>query len=390
MIEAEHFVASASQRGFDFYSGVPCSFLTPFINYIIDSKKLRYITAPNEGDAVAVAAGAFIGGRRAVAMMQNSGIGNAVNPLTSLTHTFQIPVLLICTHRGAPGVRDEPQHNLMGDITNQLLDTIKVTHSPFPKDKSDIKNALDLVDYNLFRNNLPHALIMQKGTCAPYPAKRNNSGSKQLPIFTHDIKGARHTKPILERPSRKEVLKIVLDCTKTDDWIIVASTGYAGRELYALEDRSNHFYMVGSMGCASSLALGLALSCPQFKILVIDGDGAALMRLGNLSMIGSYRPSNLFHLLLDNEVHDSTGSQKTTSQSTDLAKIAEGCGYQEVWRTDETDEVRIALEQKKEMQLTFAHVKTRPGTANNLPRPSLSPPEVKNRLIDHIKISAEK
>ena len=193
-----------------------------------------------------------------------------------------------------------------------------------------------------------------------------------------------HNKPISERPRRTEILEIVLNCTKTENWIVVASTGYTGRELYALEDRASHFYMVGSMGCASSLALGLALSCPQFKVLVVDGDGAALMRLGNLSMIGSYKPPNLFHLLLDNEVHDSTGSQKTTSKNTNLAKIAVGCGYQEVWSTDDPKEVRTAMEQKKGMSLTFVHVKTSPGSANTLPRPSMTPPEIKTRNISAV------
>ena len=390
MIEADDFITPASLRGFDFYSGVPCSFLTPFINYVIDNRQLSYVTAPNEGDALAVAAGAFIGGRRPVTMMQNSGLGNAINPLTSLTHTFEIPVLLICTHRGAPGLSDEPQHKLMGEITERLLETIKVTHSPFPKDKSAIANALDLADQTLIGNNLPHALIMQKDTCQPYVNVVNSTLNTQPSIFDTKKNGAGHDKHASERPSRKEILEIVLECTTTEDWIIVASTGYTGRELYALDDRPNHFYMVGSMGCASSLALGLALSCPQFKILVIDGDGAALMRLGNLSMIGSYKPSNLFHLLLDNEVHDSTGSQGTTSRNTDLAKIATGCGYQEVWATDDPKEVRTALEQKKGTSLTFAHVKTRPGTSNDLPRPVLTPPEIKTRLINHIKMHAKK
>ncbi|MCA8967580.1 MAG: phosphonopyruvate decarboxylase, partial [Planctomycetes bacterium] len=138
MIHARDFVDAARARGFDFYAGVPCSFLTPFINYVIGDATLDYVSAANEGDAVAIAAGATLGGRRGVAMMQNSGLGNAVSPLTSLTWTFRIPILVVCTHRGAPGVADEPQHELMGTITERLFETMDVPWLGFPREVAAI------------------------------------------------------------------------------------------------------------------------------------------------------------------------------------------------------------------------------------------------------------
>ncbi|MGB1884261.1 MAG: phosphonopyruvate decarboxylase [Gammaproteobacteria bacterium] len=383
MIEAHEFVDAARERGFDWYAGVPCSFLTPFINYVISDDNLNYISAANEGDAVALATGAALGGKRSVAMMQNSGLGNAVSPLTSLSHTFRIPILVICTHRGAPGVSDEPQHELMGQITEQMFATMRVPATSFPGEATAIPTALDAVEESFQGNARPHALIMRKGTCAPFELKpQAHTGHRDQAI----VSGSGHSLDHEGRASRNAVLERLVANSDPARDVIIATTGFTGRELYALNDRPNHLYMVGSMGCASSLALGLALARPDLRIVVVDGDGAGLMRLGNLATVGHYNPANLVHLLLDNEVHDSTGGQGTVTASTDFAGIAAACGYGTVTRSDRLEDISNALNAtaRKSAGTHFVHFKTAPGTIDPLPRPTIAPADVARRLMHHI------
>ena len=173
MIEARDFVEAARDRGFEWYAGVPCSYLTPFINYVLQDPSLRYVSMANEGDAVALIAGVALAGgrRRGIAMMQNSGLGNAVSPLTSLTWTFRLPQLLIVTWRAQPGVPDEPQHALMGPITPKILETMEIPWELFPSETAAIGPALDRATAYMDETGRPYALVMQKGTVAPYALK---------------------------------------------------------------------------------------------------------------------------------------------------------------------------------------------------------------------------
>ena len=184
MIEAEQFVEAAREAGFRRYTGVPCSFLTPFINYVINDDKLAYVSSANEGDALATAAGAAIGGERSIVMMQNSGLGNAVSPITSLAYVFRIPMIIISTHRGAPGVRDEPQHELMGKITGELFDTMQVPWETFPSENKSIRPALERALAHMQKENRPYGYIMEKGTVKPHALKKESiadvSGRKTL------------------------------------------------------------------------------------------------------------------------------------------------------------------------------------------------------------------
>lgn len=378
MIEAQDFVEAARARGFSWYAGVPCSFLTPFINYVIGDPGLRYISAANEGDAVALAAGAAIGGQRSVAMMQNSGLGNAVSPLTSLTYTFRIPLLVICTHRGAPGVSDEPQHELMGQITDRLFATMDIPCAPFPQAREAVATTLDAVDHHLQESRRPFGLIMQKGSCAPYALAPQ--GPHAVVAATANVDGEFERRPDA-RASRAEVLDQLVAATSTTDTVIIASTGFSGRELYATADRENHLYMVGSMGCASSLGLGLALARPDLNVIVVDGDGAALMRMGNLATVGAYKATNFYHLLLDNEAHDSTGAQATVSADTDFAAIAAACGYRNAVRSDDPASVTDLTGTPGPRLL---HLKIRTGARPDLPRPAIAPADVLARLMQHI------
>lgn len=380
MIKASDFVDAAHAQGYDWYAGVPCSYLTPLINCVIGDARIGYVSAANEGDAVAIAAGAWIGGHRGVAMMQNSGLGNAVNPLTSLVHTFGIPVLVLCSHRGAPGLTDEPQHRLMGSITGAVLDTMHVPWAAFPADQAAIPTVLDEVDRTA-RTRRAYALVLERDACEPHElAPVASSAAPEAAPIT----GGGHRRAAAERVARRAALVAIRAASDDTRTVVVATTGYTARELYAIDDRPNHLYVVGSMGCASSVALGLALARPDLRVIVADGDGAALMRMGNLATIGAYAPKNLVHVVLDNDAHDSTGGQATVSGRIDFAGVAAACGYRRVLRTDSPAELESFVRASTGEGADFAHMKIRAGTPAGLPRPALEPSVMLDRLRDHI------
>ncbi len=381
MIEASQFVGSAKHLGFDFWAGVPCSFLNPFINYTIGDEELTYISSANEGDAVAAASGAALAGHRSVAMMQNSGLGNAVSPLSSLNHIFQIPLLLIITLRGEPGKPDEPQHELMGQITLQLLETMRIPWSWFPDQAKDVETVLQTATMHMDSSGRPYALIMKKGMVAPYPLQPTPGFAEPAAKFSEKANGKR-----TDAPSRHQVLKQLVACTDVSDTVLIASTGFNGRELYAIDDRANHLYMVGSMGCAAALGLGLSMLSPDKKIIVIDGDGAALMRLGNMATVGAYAGNNYYHLLLDNHVHESTGGQASVSSAIDFPAIAAACGYQSVFSESTCSQGIDGFLQAQAP--AFMHIETCRGVPDGLPRPSITPVNVARRLMRHLAVDA--
>ena len=380
MINAKDFVEAARDIGFEWYCGVPCSYLTPFINYVINDQSLNYVSSANEGDAVATACGATLGGKRAIAMMQNSGLGNAVSPLTSLSYIFKIPILLICTHRGEPGVADEPQHELMGQVTPELLDTMRIPWEKFPQQPHEIAAALGRADDYMRHERKPYGLIMSKGTVAPEALLPVNDVLRSAAPSMPEQQAFSNT----ARPTRHQILEQLVACTDPAKDVIIATTGFTGRELYSIKDRNNHFYMVGSMGCASSLGLGLALARPDLRVIVIDGDGAGLMRMGNFATVGKYAGNNFVHVLLDNEAHDSTGAQSTVSASIDFAKIAAACGYQNVRQLTDAAAIDQLMNEASANGPTFAHMKIATGTIPDLPRPKVTPASVYERLQKHI------
>ena len=400
MIEAPQFVEAARAHGFKWYAGVPCSYLTPFINYVLQDRSLRYLSMANEGDTVAVIAGTALAGRpgeRGIAMMQNSGLGNAVSPLTSLTWTFRLPQLLIVTWRGQPGVPDEPQHALMGPITPGMLDTMEIAWELFPTEVGAIGPALERAVDHMEVTGRPYALLMQKGSVAPH-ALQAGSGGEGGPAAQCRARREPPDVAPAARPSRATALRAVVAHTAPDSTAVFASTGFCGRELYAIEDRPNQLYMVGSMGCVTTLALGFALARPDLNVVAIDGDGAALMRLGAFATLGTYGPPTLTHLLLDNGAHDSTGGQATVSAHVSFADIAAACGYASAFETDQVDrlgpwldgalqqaEAAAALEGAAGTRRAprFARLLTRLGTPADLPRPAMSPEDVKRRFMAH-------
>jgi phosphonopyruvate decarboxylase len=391
MIEARNFVEAARERGFRWYAGVPCSFLTPFINYVLQDPSLHYVSMANEGDAVALIAGVALAGDasapygRGVAMMQNSGLGNAVSPLTSLTWTFRLPQLLIVTWRAQPGVADEPQHALMGPITPAMLETMEIPWELFPSESAQIGPALDRAIAHMDQIGRPYALVMQKGSVAPYALEAGRGAIGAAAGATEALTAPRDA-AMVARPSRQEALRAVVAQTSPSSTVLLASTGYCGRELYAIADRPNHLYMVGSMGCVAPLGLGLALARPDMRVIALDGDGAALMRLGAFATIGAYGPPNLWHLLLDNGVHDSTGGQATVSPRVSFANVAAACGYASALETNDLGRIARWLAERPLGGARFARLFIRSGTPSDLPRPSVTPVEVKTRLMQHIGV----
>jgi len=375
MITAHEFIAEAGRCGFDFFTGVPCSFLTPLINGVLNDRTLRYVGATSEGEAVAIAAGAWLAGRQGVVMCQNSGLGNAVNPLTSLNAPFRVPTLMITTWRGQPGVADEPQHTVMGAITHDLLRLVGVETAPFPTDAAALAPALALAADHLRAGGL-YALVMAKDSVADEPLLPASSPQTEP--------GQRFDDPAAgEAPSRIAVLERFLARTD-DDTAVIATTGKCGRELFTLADRRQHLYQVGSMGGASAMGLGVALNTWR-KVVVLDGDGAALMKLGNLATIGSYAPSNLVHILLDNGVHDSTGGQATVSASVDFAAVALACGYRHAASCRSLAGFEAALDRSaRQSGPSLIHVRIAPGSLAKLGRPTIGPGEVARRFRDFL------
>ena len=356
MISADKFLTPARELGFNFFTGTPCSYLKPFINYVIDTDGFEFIDSVNEGEAVAIAAGATIAGKRAVVMFQNSGLGNAVNPLTSLTYTFNLPVMVITTLRGEPGgAHDEPQHELMGQITTAMLETMRLKWAFFPQRKDDVS------DWKLQKK----------------PAVSQKSFSvAHTDLFNLDYK---------ERTTRTPVLEVIQE-QLGQEVAVIATTGKTGRELYEVGDLKNQFYMVGSMGCALAFGLGIALSKPNLKVVVIDGDGALLMRTGTMATVGAYRPKNLVHVLIDNEAHDSTGGQGTVTGGISFGAVARGFGYEQVYSTDQLEAFGNILNNVKDANAsTFIHLKTQKGSPEKLGRPKVTPAEVSVRFAQFVQ-----
>ena len=376
MIEADSFLRPAVAAGFDFYCGVPCSFLTPIINRVISDPALDYVAAASEGEAVAIAAGAWLAGHGTVVMCQNSGLGNAVNPLTSLNYPFRIPTLLIVTWRGGPGFDDEPQHQLMGPITPSLLDVIRVPHRLFPVSDNDVPAAIAEARTSMTETALPFAMIMEKGAVRddgieiPPPTLRAD-GCRQDFCVAGDPPGRT---PAMER------LLAVLPATAA----LVATTGYTGRELYTIADRPQHLYQVGSMGCAAGMGLGLAVNVAR-PVVVLDGDGAALMKLGSMGTIGAYAPGNLIHIIFDNGAYVSTGGQPTVSPTVDFAGAALACGYPSVFSCDALDgfetAVRSALDNEGPHLI---HIRVSRETIDGLGRPEIAPADVARRFKEFL------
>ncbi|MGB0580985.1 MAG: phosphonopyruvate decarboxylase [Limisphaerales bacterium] len=379
MIEASQFIEHIRTLGYSQYSGVPCSFLKPFINYVIDDPTLDYLGAASEGEAIGITMGAYLAERKTVTMCQNSGLGNMVNPLTSLNYPFQIPTLLITTWRGQPGVKDEPQHEQMGRITKDVLDAIEIPSRPFPTEESEIAAVMNEAEEYMQGNNRPFALIMAKDSVAPHKLRSTPNPQSITCDTRFDAFGK-----VADRHTRTDALNAILENLNGDE-AIIATTGKTGRELFTIADRENHIYIVGGMGTASGIGLGIAHSRPDQPVVVLDGDGAALMKMGALATVGYYQPKNLIHIILDNEQHDSTGGQQTVSGTTQFAQIAAACNYRRAIATDNPADLPGIIKGIRAQEgPSLLHLKIRPGSPSELGRPTVKPHQVKERFMQFL------
>ena len=384
MISASSFVDHLRGLGYSQYAGVPCSFLTSLINYVIGDPTLDYIGATSEGEAVGITFGAFLAGRKTVTMCQNSGLGNMVNPLTSLNYPFRVPTLLIVTWRGQPEVMDEPQHEQMGRIMHRLLETLEIPWLPFPLDEAEIAETMARAVASMDERRRPFALVMQKGSLPPHAL---SGRLERAPIITDLLQNLSAKEN--QRLTRTAAIELILDALAGDE-AIIASTGKTGRELFTISDRANHLYVVGGMGTASAIGFGVAHALPKQPVVVIDGDGAALMKLGVLATIGFYQPSNLLHIILDNEAHDSTGGQQTASGIVRFASIAAAANYRSAFAVDRAEELRKAVRRLRHRPgPSLLHVKIQPGSPENLGRPTVPPHEVKERFTQFLSSRAK-
>ncbi|MGV3707242.1 MAG: phosphonopyruvate decarboxylase [Gemmatimonas sp.] len=360
-VSSQLFVDELSAHGFGPYAGVPCSYLRPFIDYVIDRDDLSYVPATNEGEALAIAAGAQLAGRRPVVMLQNSGLGNLVNPLASLTHPFRIPVLIIVTLRGDPNIKDEPQHELMGRATRELLTTLEVAHEWFPESNEAIGPAVARAVAHQNETGLPYAFVLRKNVVTDYTPRAQAGGASG------------------DFPTRRAALTAIHGAIR-DESIVVATTGKTGREWFEVNDRARNLYLVGSMGCAPSVALGLAREVPV-PVVVLDGDGAALMRLEALASVGAQAPSEFVHIVLDNEAYDSTGAQRTISSKVDFPAMARACGYVSAATANGLEALADAIRRAQQTPGPhFIHSRISLGASADLGRPSVAPRDVAARL----------
>lgn len=371
MINASELGQHLKARGFDFYSGVPCSFLKYLINYAVS--ECDYVMATNEGDAVATCAGAIMGGRKSIFLCQNSGLTNASSPLSSLIYTFEIPLLGFVSLRGEEGIVDAPQHALMGRITTDLLDSLSITWEFLTTENEELIQQLDRAN-TAVESGRPFFFVVRKGTLAPFQLAPSPTLARTIPRECRPSSNPEH-------PTRREALERLRE-TVSQSTALLATTGFTGRELCEVEDSPGHFYMVGSMGCISPIGLGLALAQPSRRFVAIDGDGALLMRMGALATNAYYHPPNLLHLVLDNGEYESTGGQTTVSPQVDFVGLAKAAGYPLSVSVHTLDEMQQALlDWQAHPQLTFVHLQIRPGSAAKLGRPGRTPVEIKERLM---------
>lgn len=341
-------IEALETRGVDRWVGVPDSVLRGVGDALVQTRPERTMVAVNEGSAVALAAGHWLAtGRECAIWLQNAGLGNAVNPLLSLVGegVYDLPLWMLVGWRGAPGQPDEPQHRAQGRIQPALLDLLGVVWAPLPDDPAALAEALD----GLAARGKRRALVARPGQIAPFPA-----------ISVSSDPGG---------PTREQAIAATLALLDPDD-AVVATTGMAGRELWALrppEQRDRDLLVVGSMGHASAVALGLALGRPDRRIVLLDGDGALLMHLGALATIGLARPKNLIHIVLDNGVHDSVGAVPTGAWALDLVGLARAAGYPSACRVDRLEQLPSAFATGPGPRLIDLRVV--PGHRAGLPRP---------------------
>ena len=371
MISCEEFFKILNEHNLTFFTGIPDSTFKSLMKFLTDNHRenLENIIACNECEAIAIASGYHLATNKiGVVYMQNSGFGKTVNPLTSLCdpEVYSIPILLMVGWRGEPDKIDAPQHKKMGKITLPLLETLQIPYAVLEPDIQEIEKELSKALIYFTKKKGPYVFIFRRNFFQDYEMKYILSNKYKL--------------------TTKEVIQIILE-SLTNNEIVVSTTGYISRivfEYRELNKKDHHksFYNIGSMGCASSIGLSIALQKPKNRVIVFDGDGAAIMQMGAFSTIGKYSPSNFVHIIIDNEAHESTGGQPTNSTSIKFIEIARASNYKWSTKVETKEELLESLDNIKNRNgPILILIKTKLHSTSNLKRPDKLPKEYKEEFM---------
>lgn len=373
MIAADELFSSLRTHGVDFFAGVPDSLLKDFCAYVTDhAGENDHIICANEGAAIAAATGHYLATRHpGLVYMQNSGFGNSVNPLLSLAdpEVYSIPMLLLIGWRGEPGKKDEPQHKQQGKVMVGMMEAMRLPYRIIDDTTADLGAIVGELAAEMTRGSRPVALVAKAGTFAPYTLQKKISTSFEL--------------------GREAALGIILDSLGGND-IVVGTTGMLSREIFEYrerhgQDHGRDFLTVGSMGHSSQIALGIALAKRDRQVFCLDGDGAALMHLGSLAIIGTRAPSNFKHVVVNNGAHDSVGGQPTAGFSVNLCDIARACRYKNATRAETADAVHSAIRSLRDAPgPAMLEILVNKGARKDLGRPTTTPAQNRDQFMKFI------
>ena len=373
MLNCKEFFDLLHENKIDFFSGVPDSLLKNFNSYILDNvDQNQHIITANEGNAIALASGYYLATTKiGLVYMQNSGLGNAINPLVSLSdkEVYGIPVLLLIGWRGEPNEKDEPQHQKQGKITLELLETLDIPYEILTKDIEDTKiKLLSAIKY-MNKFNAPFALVVKKGTFEKYEQINESQQNYEL--------------------SREKAINLIIDNLDEQD-VVVSTTGMISRELFESRTQKNQkhetdFLTVGSMGHASQIALGIAISNPKKQVFCLDGDGSVIMHMGSLGIIGSKQLKNFKHIILNNESHDSVGGQPTVGNIINFVSLAKSCKYKNSFKVlTEIELNKKMLKLKSDDGPILLEIMVNRGNRKDLGRPTKTPKENMNLFMNFL------
>ena len=374
MINPKFFYDTLASYGIDFYAGVPDSLLKNLCAYITDHADVAHnIIAANEGGAMGLAAGHYLATSQIpVVYMQNSGEGNIINPLASLTDpdVYNIPVLLVIGWRGKPGVHDEPQHVKQGKVTTGLLNVMGIDYTVLSKDEEKAEGQIKKAVAFMQTTKQCYALVIEKDTFDTYTLQNVEKNDLTM--------------------GREEAIQAVAAALGDKD-VIVSTTGMISRELFEYRTTMNQgherdFLTVGSMGHASQIALGIALAKQDRKVWCFDGDGASIMHMGSMAITAQKAPRNYVHVVFNNGAHDSVGGQPTVGLNINLPAVATAVGYKYVYSIESKDRLKELLEKLKEIEgPVFLEVKVKKGNRKDLGRPTTTPIQNKEALMAFLK-----
>lgn len=380
MVRPEFFVNTLKEHQIDFYAGVPDSLLKNICAYITDNLPAEQnIIAANEGGAMGIAAGYHLATSKIpVVYMQNSGEGNIINPLASLTdkEVYNIPVLLVIGWRGRPGVHDEPQHVKQGKVTTGLLNTMGINYAILPKDEEGAARQIKIAADFMKATNECYALVIEKDTFDSYTLTNSSNSSN---TSNHNLV-----------MTREEAIQKVAASIE-DNACIVSTTGMISRELFEARTAWNQgherdFLTVGSMGHASQIALGIALQKPERKVYCFDGDGASIMHMGNMAITASMKCKNYVHVVFNNGAHDSVGGQPTVGLKIDLCAVAKAVGYVATYSVETPEALAETIETLKTVDgPVLLQVCVKKGNRKDLGRPTTTPIQNKEALMAFLK-----